>query len=210
MSIKKKHGEWGIAFNADSKAGKIVAFEIARMGYNVVLIGENKELLEQLAVDITRVFLKKSTIHLFNAHNVPAYNELLSTIGDLDVGIAIFCNELKISNNNTLPEPIFNAQIFDCSLMASFNLFRYYVRDFKIKNRGEIIVLSSSDKMVWQGSTAELLAQKAFIKTLCEAQMDELKNTNVRISFMDLDIQKEIDSYFFPEELIKQAIEYIQ
>ena len=97
---------WAVITGASDGIGKGYAFELAKRGFNIVLVGRNKSKLEQVEMNLKLAHPKVET-RVVVADFADAYQEgfaekVLEQVKDLDVSILI--NNAGVSNKGVLHE----------------------------------------------------------------------------------------------------------
>ncbi|KAF5958837.1 hypothetical protein HYC85_006062 [Camellia sinensis] len=88
----KKYGSWALVTGPTDGIGKGFAFELARKGLNLILVGRNPEKLEEVSESIGAKFGKtqiKTVVVDFSGDLNEGVNRIRETIEGLDVGVLI-------------------------------------------------------------------------------------------------------------------------
>ncbi|WOL04422.1 very-long-chain 3-oxoacyl-CoA reductase 1 [Canna indica] len=88
----KSYGSWAVVTGATDGIGKAIAFELARRGLNLVIVGRNPAKLKQLADDIGGAAVVKPVVVDLAADDLAAaVGRLEAEVADLDVGVLVNC-----------------------------------------------------------------------------------------------------------------------
>nr|GEV36734.1 very-long-chain 3-oxoacyl-CoA reductase 1 [Tanacetum cinerariifolium] len=89
----KKYGSWALVTGSTDGIGKAFAFELAKKGLNLVLVGRNVQKLEDVTSEIKSKYSKtevKNVVFDFSGSDLKeGFDKIKDVIKDLDVGVLI-------------------------------------------------------------------------------------------------------------------------
>ncbi|CAF1067491.1 unnamed protein product [Rotaria sordida] len=145
----KKFGEWALITGSTDGIGKAYAIELAKRGFNVILISRTKEKLEQVAKEIQTKYsntqVKIISIDFTKDNSI--YSRIREEIRGIDIGVLI--NNVGISYE--YPESFdkveenekFLNNMIRCNVDSVANLTQIILPDMIKKRRGLIVNISS-------------------------------------------------------------------
>ena len=176
-----KYGSWALVTGASSGIGKEFARDLAKQGFNLVLVARRRNELEQLSGELKRNFNIDARPTVLDLLQPGAVQELHSSVSDLDIGLVITAAgidemgpfldknyqslERMITLNVTVPTEIAHA----------------FGRDMSGRKKSGIILVSSL--FAYQGIPlfATYAATKAYILTLGEALTVEMNKQGIDV-----------------------------
>lgn len=165
---------------ASSGIGRDMALYLDEKGFDLILVGRNKEKLE----DLQRTIKGNSKVVIADLANITKVKELyvLTKSEEIDVlinnaGFGLFGNFLETDLNKEL-------EMINTNLVAVHLLTKLFLRDMEKRNTGYIMNVASSAAFGPGPLMATYYATKAYVNNLTEAVHEELrrKNSNVHIS----------------------------
>ncbi|CAF1189790.1 unnamed protein product [Rotaria sordida] len=145
----KKFGEWALITGSTDGIGKAYAIELAKRGFNVILISRTKEKLEQVAKEIQTKYsntqVKIISIDFTKDNSI--YSRIREEIRGIDIGVLI--NNVGISYE--YPESFDKIEenekclnnMIRCNVDSVANLTQIILPDMIKKRRGLIVNISS-------------------------------------------------------------------
>ena len=167
---------------ASSGIGEKIAKELAKRGYDIILVARNEEKLKDVASKIktnTRII----TMDLSNKENCEKlYEETKNEDIDILINNAGFgtCGDFTKTN---LDKEI---NMINTNITAYHILTKLYLKDMKQKDKGQILNVASIAGFMPGPLMATYYATKAYVVRLSEAIREELKKekSNVKISIL--------------------------
>ncbi|XP_069812086.1 very-long-chain 3-oxoacyl-CoA reductase-like, partial [Dendropsophus ebraccatus] len=145
----KQYGGWAVVTGATDGIGKEYAMELARRGFNVVLISRTVEKLEKVAKEIEKQTQRKTKIFQVDfTGGSEIYPKVEKALKDLDIGVLV--NNVGMSLGGTgrfLDTPDLNQRIEDiinCNVFSVLHMTRIVLPGMVQRKRGVIINLSSA------------------------------------------------------------------
>lgn len=162
---------------ASSGIGADIAKILANKGYDVILVARDIKKLEKIKRKIkTRVEIISLDIST-TANCVKLYNQVNNEDIDILVNNAGFGIFGKFVDTNLDQE----LNLIDLNIKAVHTLTKLFLKDFKKKNRGYILNVSSTAAFSPGPLMATYFASKAYVLRLTEAIYEELKEENSNV-----------------------------
>ncbi len=165
---------------ASSGIGKSIAFKLAELGYDLILVGRREKLLKEVAEAVT----VKTEIIPMDVSETENCIKLHEMCGDIDVlinnaGFGVFG---KFDETDLTSE----LNMIKVNVMATHTLMKLFIKDFKKKNNGYILNVASSAAFFPGPLFSSYYASKAYIYRLTHALHRELKKegSGVKISVL--------------------------
>ncbi len=181
----KKGSAWALVTGAGSGIGRGYANRLAKLGYNVILVGNNRAPLEQVQKEIetTATGIEVRTLSIDLAR-MEAADELYDTVKSWGIEIEVLINNAGIfSFCDILNTPI--ERIERMTLLHDMTLAkncRRFGKDMVARGRGYILNMSSySVWMPWPGM-ALYTATKAYVRSFTKAFSREMRPQGVRVT----------------------------
>jgi 17beta-estradiol 17-dehydrogenase / very-long-chain 3-oxoacyl-CoA reductase len=143
----KKAGDWALVTGASDGIGKAFAFEVAKRGYDVVLVSRTLSKLQEVAAEIAQKYQRQTKVIPFDFSTADdaKYKELSMQIASLN--IAVLVNNVGVSYE--LPAPFMESLNSDNASLVKVNvepinrMTQMVLPNMKEKRSGAIINLSS-------------------------------------------------------------------
>ncbi len=177
----QKYGSWAIVTGASNGIGKEFAIQLAKIGFNVVLVARRKGLLEELSEQLESSYgTKCMSINLDLSHSDSA-NILDEMTSHLDIGLIV--SNAGFGTSGKLIESKIDVEknLVDLNCRSLMELSYIYGQKFAKKKRGGIILISSLLGFVGIPGSANYAASKAFVQSFGEGFHSEMKPYNVDV-----------------------------
>ena len=169
---------------ASSGIGRDMAIYLAKLGYDLILIGRDKESLEDVKTTIGgKVKVKIIVVDLSNIQKVKELY-VLTKNDDIDIlinnaGFGVFGEFYNIDLNKEL-------EMIDVNVIAVSMLTKFYLKDMIKKDKGIILNVSSSAAFMAGPMLSSYYATKSYVYRLSLAINEELrrKKSKVQISVL--------------------------
>jgi len=165
---------------ASQGLGKAIAEEYAKHGYNLVLVGRNKNKLEALSRELTK-YAVAIIIKVCDISSVSQLLEMTDSLENTNIDILVNCAgafPVKKISDMSLKE---YDECMQVNVRAPFLLIRELSRNM-IKNRwGRIINIASSSAYGGAPLTSVYCASKHALLGLSRSLYKELKDDNIRV-----------------------------
>lgn len=171
---------------ASSGIGRDMAKELAKRGYNLILVARDNKKLEEVSEEIKNNYKVEAKIiqkDLSIKQNcVDLYNEVKNE--DIDILI----NNAGFGVHGPIIETDLNKEInmLETNIMAVHILMKLFLEDMVKKNKGKILNVSSMAAFAPGPLMAGYYSSKAYVYRLSECVKTELKmmKSNVKISVL--------------------------
>ncbi|KAI0165586.1 hypothetical protein GGR57DRAFT_448015 [Xylariaceae sp. FL1272] len=178
-------GTWAVITGASDGLGKEYATQLARKGFNLVLVSRTLSKLEALAAELSGVETKILDMD-FAADKASDYERLARLIDGLDVGILI--NNVGQSHSIPVPftltdsEEIENIITINCK--GTLKVTRIVAPGMQSRKRGLILTMGSFGGWMPMPFLATYSGSKAFLQFWSTALAAELKPDNVDVQLV--------------------------
>ncbi len=164
--------------------GRDIALNLAKLGYDLILVGRDKEALEEVKSTINnKVRIKIIVVDLSNLQKVKELY-VLTKNDDIDIlvnnaGFGIFGEFSEIDINEEL-------NMLDVNIRALDMLCKFFLKDMVKKDRGIILNVSSSAAFMAGPLMSSYYATKSYVYSLSLALNEELRRrkSKVQISLL--------------------------
>ena len=167
---------------AGSGIGKEITLYLASLGYNLILVGRDKEKLESLQNSL-KVESKVIVADLSDVKNIKDIY-VMTKNDDIDVlinnaGFGLFGKFYETDVNREI-------EMINTNILAVHLLTKLFLRDMKKKNSGYILNVASSAAFGPGPLMATYYATKAYVNNLTEAINEELRRDNCNVFICSL------------------------
>jgi uncharacterized protein len=181
MGTFEKYGPWALVTGASDGIGMAFARELAKEGYNLVLVARRKARLDALAEDLIRAHGIETHVLPLDMADRATTAALLEKTAEIDIGLIVtaagfgsaglFAN-LPVENE---------AAMVDVNCRAVVEQVHGMLPRLMKRGRGGIVLFSSL--VAFQGAprSATYAATKAFIQTFAEGLKGELAGSGVDV-----------------------------
>ncbi|PGH27954.1 hypothetical protein AJ80_00208 [Polytolypa hystricis UAMH7299] len=182
-------GSWAIVTGASDGIGKEFALQVARAGYNIVLVSRTASKLETVAAEIISKSPNASTKCLamdFSANNDADYARLAELVKDLDVAILI--NNVGLSHN--IPTPFVLTperemkDIITINCLGTLRVTQLVLPGMISRKRGLILTMGSFGGLMPTPLLATYSGSKAFLQQWSTALASEVSNYNITVELV--------------------------
>ncbi|KAM7352953.1 hydroxysteroid dehydrogenase-like protein 1 [Cochliomyia hominivorax] len=183
--LMEKYGKWAAITGATDGIGKAYAREMARLGFNIVLISRNEAKLKAVAQEIETEFAVETfSIQCDFSQGAAAYDNLFNSLSEKPIGILI--NNVGIGHNPPGPLGTFSCQhiwdVININVAAATQLSRHFINKwYKSRTKGLIVNISSGTELQPCPHGSVYGASKAYIKSFTLALQEETKNTGISV-----------------------------
>ncbi|KAF8635192.1 hypothetical protein AX17_003968 [Amanita inopinata Kibby_2008] len=185
-----RKGAWAIVTGASDGIGKEFAFQLAKAGFNVLLVARNKSALESTASEIQNKCPGISTrVHCidFSILDEAAYNAFSDTVQALDVGVLVN----NVGKSHTMPTYFVETpqdeieDIVTINVHATLRVTGAVLPGMVQRKRGLILNVGSFSGAVPSPMLATYSGTKAFLATFSSALGEELKQHNITVEHLN-------------------------
>ena len=181
MNFREKYVQWAIVLGATEGIGKSDAFELARRGMDVILVGRRREALENLAKDINAETGSEVKVLCQDLSEYDAADKIIEATKDLDMGLVNYVACLHSMGQYNKVDYSKYEQMYRVNIRTFSKLLHHFIGLFKERDRGAFVTIGSLSGWTSLPFCAEYAAQKAYMMALTEGVAYECKNTNVDV-----------------------------
>lgn len=190
--------KYALITGGTSGIGAAYARELARRGYNIVITGRRREVIEKTAEDIRENFNVEVEVVLADFTQREDVERLLKRVGE--IGIEFLVNNVGFGNKKVFLEDTYEEQrkMLDVQIDVMCRITHMVARRMKASGRGGIINVSSLAAFTPASFNHLYSASKSFIVTFSEALHIGLMESGVRVQvvcpgFTKTDFHREMD-----------------
>lgn len=222
MNFREKYGQWGIVLGATEGIGKAGAYELARRGMDVILVGRRKEALEQLAEEIHKETGSEIRVFSQDLAEQDAAEKIIEYTKDLDMGLINYVACLHAMGQYNKVEYDVYEKMYRINIRTFSKLLHYFIGLFKERDRGAFITIGSLSGWTSLPFCAEYAAHKAYMMTVTEGVAYECNHTNVDVLLLSAGSTitptwlknkpsdpNEVAAAMYPEEVVKDGFEQL-
>lgn len=222
MNFREKYGQWALVLGATEGIGKASAFEFARRGMDVILVGRRKEALEALSREITAETGREIRVHAQDLAEIDAAEKLIAATRELDMGAIEYVACLHATGPYPEVEYSKYEQMYRVNIRSFSMLLHHFIGEFRKRDRGAFITIGSLSGWTSLPYCAEYAAQKAYMMAVTEGVAFECKNTSVDVLCLSAGSTitptwlqnkpsdpKEVAAAMYPEEVIKEGFDQL-
>ncbi len=183
QKLKATEGGWAVVTGAGTGIGRNYALQLAELGYGVVVVGNRREPLEDVAAEI-RTKGGRSNVVVTDLARMEASEELYAAIQELGVRVDVLINNAGIfSFLDFLDMPVDRVErmilLHDTTLTKNCMAFG---RDMACRGRGWIINMSSYSIWMPFPGMSIYTATKAYVRQFSVCLAKELCEKGVRVT----------------------------
>lgn len=221
MNFREKYGQWAIVLGATEGIGKANAFELARRGMDVILVGRRKEALENLAKEINEETGREIRVLPQDLSEYDAADKLIEATKDLDMGLINYVACLHSMGQYNKVDYSKYEQMYRVNIRTFSKLLHHFIGLFKERNRGAFVTIGSLSGWTSLPFCAEYAAQKSYMMALTEGVAYECKKTNVDVLLMvagstitptwlkNKPADKDAVAAMYPEDVAKEGLDQL-
>lgn len=165
---------------ASSGIGRDIALNLAKLNYDLILVGRNREALESVKTSIDgKVKVKIIVVDLSNLQKVKELY-VLTKNDDIDIlinnaGFGVFGEFVDIDLNTEI-------NMLDVNIRALDMLTKFYLKDMLKKDKGIILNVASSAAFMSGPMLSSYYATKSYVYRLSLAINEELRRRKSKVS----------------------------
>jgi short-subunit dehydrogenase len=174
-----KYGPYALVTGASEGIGRAFAEELAKLGFEVILVARRTELLDELAKRLEEKYGVMCPVITADLTNPEDFEDVFLKIKNLDIGLFV-CNAGFGTAGDFLNSDLsneLNMLSLNCATLTAMT--HYFGNKFRQKGKGGIILLSSIVALQGVARSAHYSATKAYVHTLGEALQVEWQGSGV-------------------------------
>ncbi|KAI3381851.1 hypothetical protein SNEBB_005738 [Seison nebaliae] len=180
---------WAIVTGATDGIGLAIADELAKMGFNVLLISRTVSKLENVKADLMEKYenVKIEWLSMdFTDSSHDNYKEVISTVNKLNVTVLVNNVGMSFEPANTFLDEIkerefFPENIVNCNVMSLVKMTKICLPQMKEKNCGVVINMASAAALTPSPLLGLYSASKIFVDYFSRTLAMELRDTDISI-----------------------------
>ncbi|MBD2498934.1 SDR family oxidoreductase [Nostoc sp. FACHB-280] len=179
--LYSRYGSWAVVTGASSGIGKEMVLRLAEAGLNLVLVARSQDVLEQLAIDLSKRYGVDTRVVRLDLAAETGVDTLTTITQDLDVGLLVTAAGFGTSGSFLDSQLDQEMEMLNVNCRALLALSWYFGQRFANQGRGGMVLISSI--LGFQGTpfAAHYAATKAYVQTLAEALNVELAPKGVDV-----------------------------
>lgn len=175
---------YALITGASSGIGRCYTHEMARRGFNIIAVSNQQEALNTLQEEIHTTYNVEVVTMFADLAEQNAAKVIFDRCKELDIEVEILiCNAgmlLFSTLVNTNPEKLHTIINLHCTTTSL--LCRYFGEEMKLKQRGRILIMSSSTAWLPYPTISHYAATKAYIKSFAFSLWYELHRYGVSVT----------------------------
>lgn len=176
-----KYGPWAVVTGASDGLGKQFAVQLAENGFNLVIVGRRKQLLDALNSTLTQTHhIQCLTVDLDLSRN-DAMNVLAEKTKNLEIGLLVLAAGFGTASSLIESDITTEKQLLALNCTSLMEASYVFGKQFAANKRGGIILISSLLGFHGVFGTANYAASKSYVQALGEGLYFELKKHNVDV-----------------------------
>jgi len=182
--IIENRNKYALITGASSGIGYELAKLFAQDSYNLILVGRNKERLQDITDELKRKFAIEVTPLVKDLFNPAAAKEIYDTTHEMGITIDVLVNDAGQGEWGPFVETDISRdlEIIQLNIASLLSLTKYYLKDMVSRNEGKILQLGSEAGTTPMPLLAVYAATKAFVLSFSAALVNELRDTNITIT----------------------------
>jgi len=212
-----KKGSWAVVTGASDGIGREFALQLAKAGFNILLVARNDEKLSAVATEIHTQYGPNVSTKIclidFSKHSEAAYEHLAKDCEGLDIGVLVN----NVGKSHSMPADFVDTpkQEIEDILMININgtvRATYVILPGMVqRKRGLIINVGSFAGAVPAPMLATYSGTKAFLSTFTDALAEEVKQHNITAVHVNTYfVVSKLSKIRKPSMLIPTASTYVQ
>jgi len=201
--LTKRYGSWALVTGSTSGIGEAFAQQLAKQGFNLVLISRDQNKLDKTKININEqhdVQIRTLAIDLFQ---LDAIDKIKQQTSDLEIGLVIpnagTENTGELVDNDLLAE----TRLIHLNMTLPMQMSHHFGQKMKLQKQGGIIFVSSLFGYQPVPFVANYSASKAYILSLAQALHVEMKQYGVDVAVLSPGLTKTTMSSSMPIDFNK-------
>ncbi|NOZ13918.1 MAG: SDR family oxidoreductase [Acidobacteria bacterium] len=173
--------DWAVITGASSGIGKGFVYELAKKGYNVVLVARSRDKLEILAADIEKQFGRETRVIPLDLAHGDFIGELAEGTARLPVTMVINNAGFGTSGPFLENEDLRETEMIQLNCIAVTKIARLFLKRMVEIGRGDMVIVASTAAVQPCPWFATYAATKAFDLYLAEALWYEMREKGINV-----------------------------
>ena len=201
--LTKRYGSWALVTGSTSGIGEAFAQQLAKQGFNLVLISRDQNKLDKTKININEqhdVQIRTLAIDLFQ---LDAIDRIIQQTSDLEIGLVIpnagTENTGELVDNDLLAE----TRLIHLNMTLPMQMSHHFGQKMKLRQQGGILFVSSLFGYQPVPFVANYSASKAYILSLGQALHVEMKKYGIDVAVLSPGLTKTTMSAGMPVDFNK-------
>ncbi|XP_075151242.1 hydroxysteroid dehydrogenase-like protein 1 isoform X1 [Haematobia irritans] len=188
IPLTEQYGTWAAITGSTDGIGKAYARQLARKGFNIVLIARNEEKLKTVAKEIENDYgVEVLTIQADFSHGKIIYDKLYKDLEQKPIKLLI--NNVGIGHNPPGPLGTFTSEhvwdMINVNIAAATQLCRHFVRIWHREGtKGCIVNVSSGLELLACPYGSVYSASKAYLRSFTVALQHEVEQSGITVQLL--------------------------
>ncbi len=176
-----KYGPWAVVTGASAGIGREIAICLAEYGLNLVLVARSRNVLQELADDLTKRHRVEARIVAVDLAQETGIEAISTTVGDLEVGMVVASAGFGTTGLFIDAQLEQELEMLNVNCRSLLAISWYFGQRFAQRGRGGIVLMSSIVGFHGVPNSAHYAATKAYVQSLAEALHVELAANGVDV-----------------------------
>ncbi len=183
IQLSELKGHWALITGASSGIGREFAAHLAKAGMNLVLVARRKELLADLATELTSQHDIKTFVLALDLSHLKAADEIKSSLSEMGIRIRVLCNNAGVGRWGRFEKSSAEdyRQMLEVNNGAMVSLCYRFLSDLASFPSSAVINVSSAACYQPVPYMAAYAASKAFVQSFSQALYGEWKDRGILV-----------------------------
>ncbi|KAF8306037.1 3-ketoacyl-CoA reductase [Clavulina sp. PMI_390] len=188
-SFGAKKGAWAVVTGATDGIGREFANQLAKAGFNILLVSRTPEKLAAAASEIETKYKVSTKIHALDFSNADdaAFDKFAEAVNGLDIGVLIN----NVGRSHQMPVYFADTELSEMKDIIQINVFgtvritHIILPTMLAKKKGLILNLSSFAAAVPSPMLATYAGSKGFVNTWSQALGEEVRKNGITVQLVN-------------------------
>lgn len=183
-TLKEKYGPWATVTGASSGIGKTFVFELAKLGFNIHMVGRNIDSLSNLKEKIQIDYNLQVHITVSDLSTEKGISSLIGDSQNLNIGLFIHAAGMESHGAFIDGDIDTEMKLLDLNIRSTYRLAHHFSDKFVKRSKGGILLVSSLTGHFYSPYFTNYASSKSYILTLGNSLHHELKDKGVDVSVL--------------------------
>ena len=184
MIDAKSYGPWAIITGGSEGVGASFAYQLARLGINLVLIARKEALLRDLAHEVTATSAVEVRVLPLDLTRADVLDQIRKVTDNIEVGLVIFNAAASTGMGSFLDASLDDVvKAVHLGPLATVSLAHHFGKSMAARGRGGIILVGSLAGNAGAATTVFYSAAKAFAQVFAEGLWSEMRPLGVNVLY---------------------------
>lgn len=181
MSFKEKYGEWAFVAGGSEGMGGAYCDHLAKEGMNVIVTGRHEEKIDKKCQQLQADFGVETRGLKIDFGDTEILDQVKKATDDLEVGFLVY--NVGLASMALFPDREIDYELYrlNANTRSMLTLALLFSKGMKERQKGGMILMSSSGGVVGTPYIQTYSATKAYAFTLAEALWGELKGLGIDV-----------------------------